>query len=171
MGGRKPPNTVTAATLHRVSTTCTLSLRAKTVVCEPTLIKLSHLSAPFKIRRLEIGNTGRGDWIVSDLRVNGWSQFVIGGDVPGDLFDPDAIDSSFENCAECQAGGSIEIDVCYIGDQAHAELTAILEGTVAHDDSASPPPDLHATLEVEGQRVEIVGTCNWRPPAESDHEA
>lgn len=139
-----------------------------------TTLTLTKLSESFLLRRLEI-SPHPGDWLVYDLRVNGQSLFTSfggGGPIPGDMFASDCVEG-FVKFIPCPQDGSLEIDVGYDGppDQAHAELTAILEGTVAHDDSASPPPDLHATLEVEGQRVEIVGTCNWRPPAESDHEA
>ena len=131
----------------------------------------ARVSTPFQMARLEIDNGatqgGAADWIVGDLRINGKSQFVQSGDVPGDLFACSAIDT-FVKLEACEAGNTIELDMIYIGLNEHGAIFAArLEGTVLRDDYSVPPPDLHVVVETSGQGPGevVIATCNWRAPA------
>jgi len=122
-------------------------------------------NATFQPTRLEIddGDTagGTADWIIDDLRIDGKTQFVQAGSLPGDMFSTSAIDS-FITLDECAPGSAIEVDVTYIGLDESASFTARLEGTVVRADHSLPPPDLHVTLEINGQRSTVIATCDWR---------
>jgi len=137
-----------------------------------TTISLRVENAPFQVSRLVIDDAGTPDgaaaWIVNDIRVNGKSQFAQTGDVPGDVFSANMIDS-FLSIETCPAGGLIEFIVTYIGFDAGAVFTGRLEGTVVRDDRDMPPPDLQVLVGVDGKSSgSVVGTCDWRPPATSD---
>jgi hypothetical protein len=140
-------------------------------------------NAPFQIDRLEIEDAW--DWIVNDLRINGRTQFVQSGDIPGDMFATNAI-TSFVSLEDCKVGGEIEIDVTYIGaapppsrsmsalpiqppsaaSAAEAIFKGRLEGTVVRDDYSVPPPDLRVITRTGDKITDApaIGTCNWRPP-------
>jgi hypothetical protein len=119
-------------------------------------------TAPFQVDRIEIEDGW--DWIVNDLRINGRTQFMQSGDIPGDMFAVSAIDS-FVSLEECEAGGKIEVDVTYIGTAESAIFKGRLEGTVVRDDLRSPPPDLRVIVRTgDMPSNEVVATCNWRPP-------
>jgi hypothetical protein len=57
-------------------------------------------------------SAGAADWVINDVRVDGKTQFIQDGDVPGDMFASNAIDGfvSFQRCEK-----EIEMDVTYIG--------------------------------------------------------
>jgi hypothetical protein len=138
-----------------------------------TTIRVSELSAPFQVERLiiEEGNTegGSADWIVNDLRIGNRSQFVQSGNIPGDLFATNALDT-FVKFDPSPAKASIEIDVTYIGLRKDGALfRAKLEGTVERDDYDAAPPDLSVLVETVGQGAGevVIATCNFRPPATS----
>jgi len=71
---------------------------------------------PFRPEKLMVSNAGTAggaaDWIVNDIRLDGQTVFLQSGDVPGDLFATNALDS-FVAWGECSK--SMEIDVTYIG--------------------------------------------------------
>jgi len=72
----------------------------------------------FKIGRFVISNAGTAggaaDWIVNDIKIGNRSQFVQSGDVPGDLFATNAIDTvvRFESA---QTAMDVVVVVTYIG--------------------------------------------------------
>lgn len=72
----------------------------------------------FLPNRLTISNAGTAggaaDWIVNDIRINDASQFCQAGDVPGDLFKPDAISSSVRFDV-VKGGADVDLIVTYIG--------------------------------------------------------
>ena len=135
-----------------------------------TTITARVQNAPFQMERLEIADDGTAggaaDWIIEDLRINGRTQFRQPGAIPGDMFSTAAIDT-FIAFEACEAGGTIEIDVRYIGLNAGGALFAAhLEGTVVRDDYSVAPPDLHVIVETTGQGPGdvVIGRCNWRSP-------
>jgi hypothetical protein len=137
-----------------------------------TTISAHVQNAPFQIDLLEIddGSTagGAADWIVLDLRIDGRTQFVSPGDMPGDMF-ASAIDS-FVKIGPCPTGSTIELDVTYIGLNPGEPFVARLEGTVTRPDYSVPPPDLHVLVRTSGQGLgdEVIATCDWRAPATDD---
>jgi len=138
-----------------------------------TTIRVSAPSTAFRIERfiIEDGNTegGSADWIVNDLRIANVSQFVQSGDIPGDLFATNAIDT-FMKFDAWPADATIEINVTYIGLRVNGALfRARLEGTVVRDDYDVAPPDLSVLVETSGQGAGavVIATCNFRPPATS----
>jgi hypothetical protein len=70
----------------------------------------------FRPERIFVSGTftaaGAADWIINDVRVDGKTQYINSGDLPGDMFASNAIDSfvSFQTCEK-----EIEIDVTYMG--------------------------------------------------------
>lgn len=125
-------------------------------------------NAPLEIDRIQIDEGP--DWVVDDLRVDGQTLLLQEGGLPGDLFAIGAIDAFVRNDI-CPAGGTIELDVSYIGLAANgATFTARLEGTVVRDDHNVPPPDLNVIVETSGQGPgdAIIATCDWRAPATDD---
>jgi hypothetical protein len=58
---------------------------------------------------------GAADWIVNDIRIAGRSQFIQSGDIPGDVFATEAVNSllKFE---VAKAAMDVEIIVTYIGE-------------------------------------------------------
>lgn len=132
-------------------------------------IRVSAPSAPFQIDRfiIEDGNSegGSADWIVNDLRIGNRSQFALSGDIPGDLFATNAIDT-FVKFAAWPIDATIEIDVTYIGLREDGALfRGRLEGTVVRDDYHVAPPDLSVLVETAGQAAAnaVIATCAWRP--------
>ena len=73
-------------------------------------------SAAFRPERVFVSGAftvaGSADWVINDVRVDGKTQFLQDGGVPGDMFATNAIDGfvSFERCEK-----EIEMDVTYIG--------------------------------------------------------
>jgi len=135
-----------------------------------TTITARMQSAPFQMTRLKIENGdtagGAADWIVHDLRINGRTQFTQ-PDVPADVLATNAIDA-FIKLEACEGGSAIELDMIYIGLNAHGAIfSASLEGTVLRDDYNGPPPDLRVIVEIsdQGPGTEVIGICNWRAPA------
>ena len=57
---------------------------------------------------------GAADWIVNDIKIAGRSQFLQSGDVPGDVFATNAVDS-FIHFEVAKAAMDVEIIVTYIG--------------------------------------------------------
>jgi hypothetical protein len=55
---------------------------------------------------------GAADWVINDVRVDGKTQYLQDGPMPGDMFATNAIDVfvSFQRCEK-----EIEMDVTYIG--------------------------------------------------------
>jgi hypothetical protein len=72
----------------------------------------------FKIGRFVISNAGTAggaaDWIVNDIKIGNRSQFVQSGDVPGDLFATNAIDT-FVRFDAAQTAMDVVVVVTYIG--------------------------------------------------------
>jgi hypothetical protein len=72
----------------------------------------------FKIGRFVISNAGTAggaaDWIVNDVKIGNRSQFVQSGDVPGDLFATNAIDT-FVRFESAQTAMDVVVVVTYIG--------------------------------------------------------
>ena len=72
----------------------------------------------FKIGRFVISNAGTAggsaDWIVNDIKIGNVSQFVQSGDVPGDMFATNAIDT-FVRFAPAQTAMDVVVVVTYIG--------------------------------------------------------
>ena len=68
--------------------------------------------------RLTISNAGteRGaaDWIVNDIKIAGRSQFLQSGDIPGDVFATNAV-NSFIHFEVAKTSMDVEIIVTYIG--------------------------------------------------------
>jgi hypothetical protein len=125
------------------------------------------LDQPLEIDMLEIEDTdtdgGAADWIVNDIRIDGASQFTRSGDIPGDMFATNAIDSF----VKFHPGTRIELLVTYIGlNKSGCCFTARLLGTVVRDDLQQPPPDMHAVIRTSGQHPDekVVARCNWRTP-------
>jgi len=136
-------------------------------------IRASAPSTAFRVERfiIEDGNTegGSADWIVNDLRIANRSRFMQSGDIPGDLFATNAIDT-FVKFDSWPADATIEIDVTYIGLREDGALfRARLEGTVVRDDYDVAPPDLSVLVETPGQgaAAAVIATCDFRPPATS----
>jgi hypothetical protein len=57
---------------------------------------------------------GAADWIVNDIKIAGRSQFLQSGDVPGDLFATQAV-NSFVRFEVARYAADVEIIVTYIG--------------------------------------------------------
>ena len=72
----------------------------------------------FKIGRFLISNAGTAggaaDWIVNYIKIGNVSQFVQSGDVPGDMFSNNAIDT-FVRFAPAQTAMDVVVVVTYIG--------------------------------------------------------
>ena len=72
----------------------------------------------FKIGRFMISNAGTAggcaDWIVNDIKIGNRSQFVQSGDVPGDMFASNAIDT-FVRFEAAQTAMDVVVCVTYIG--------------------------------------------------------
>ncbi len=72
----------------------------------------------YKIGRFVISNAGTAggaaDWIVNDIKIGNVSQFVQSGDVPGDMFATNAIDT-FVRFAPAQTAMDVVVVVTYIG--------------------------------------------------------
>lgn len=118
-------------------------------------------NTPFQVERIEIEESW--DWLVHDVRINGRTQFMQAGDIPGDMFAVAAIDS-FVSWERCEAGGEIEVDVTYIGLAESVIFKCRLEGTVVCDDHSTPPSDLSVIVRMDDTPpTKVVGTCNWRP--------
>jgi len=135
------------------------------------VIRLRAPSTAFRVERfiIEDGGTegGSADWIVNDLRIANKSQFKQSGDIPGDMFATNAIDS-FVKFDAWPVDATIEIVMTYIGLREEGALFhARLEGTVVRDDYAVAPPDLGVLVETAGQETLVIATCNFRPPATS----
>lgn len=78
----------------------------------------AHTERRFRIERLAISDAGTpggtADWIVNDIVVGGRSQYVQTGDLPGDMFAVDAIDT-FVDFGEAMPSMDVTITVMYIG--------------------------------------------------------
>lgn len=123
----------------------------------------ARLDNPLKLDRLEIASGDDGQhWDVHDIRVDGQSQFVQTGPVPGAVFAPDAHD----HYVNFTAGKLLEIDVEYIGkDPVTIPFIGRVLGAVVRDDYDQPPPDVRGILRVSGHDdlgTMILGTCDWR---------
>jgi hypothetical protein len=57
---------------------------------------------------------GAADWIVNDIKIAGKSQFLQPGDIPGDMFATNAVDS-FIRFEVAYAAMEVELVVTYIG--------------------------------------------------------
>ena len=89
----------------------------------------------FKIGRFLISNAGTAggaaDWIVNDIKVGNRSQFVQSGDVPGDLFATNAIDT-FVRFEAAQTAMDVVVVVTYIGlNESGAPFFGAMVGTAA----------------------------------------
>jgi hypothetical protein len=88
----------------------------------------------FKIGRFVISNAGTSggaaDWIVNDIKIGNRSQFVQSGDVPGDLFATNAIDT-FVRFEAAQTAMDVVVVVTYIGlNESGAPFFGAMVGTV-----------------------------------------
>jgi hypothetical protein len=72
----------------------------------------------FKIGRFVISNAGTAggsaDWIVNDIKIGNVSQFVQSGDVPGDMFATNAV-NTFVRFSPAQTAMDVVVVVTYIG--------------------------------------------------------
>jgi hypothetical protein len=89
----------------------------------------------FKIGRFVISNAGTAggaaDWIVNDIKIGNRSQFVQSGDVPGDLFATNAIDT-FVRFESAQTAMDVVVVVTYIGlNESGAPFFGAMVGTAA----------------------------------------
>ena len=89
----------------------------------------------FKIGRFVISNAGTAggaaDWIVNDIKIGNRSQFVQSGDVPGDLFATNAIDT-FVRFEAAQTAMDVVVVVTYIGlNESGAPFFGAMVGTAA----------------------------------------
>ena len=89
----------------------------------------------FKIGRFVISNAGTAggaaDWIVNDIKIGNQSQFVQSGDVPGDLFATNAIDT-FVRFESAQTAMDVVVVVTYIGlNESGAPFFGAMVGTAA----------------------------------------
>jgi hypothetical protein len=89
----------------------------------------------FKIGRFVISNAGTSggaaDWIVNDIKIGNRSQFVQSGDVPGDLFATNAIDT-FVRFEAAQTAMDVVVVVTYIGlNESGAPFFGAMVGTAA----------------------------------------
>ncbi len=57
---------------------------------------------------------GAADWVVNDIKVDGKSQFLQSGDIPGDLFASNAV-NSFIRFGAARKGSAVELIATYIG--------------------------------------------------------
>jgi len=73
----------------------------------------------FRPERIFIGDGhgGSKDWIVNDIKVHNKSVFVQSGDIPGDMFSTNAIDS-FVNFPIIESGKDFVIVATYVGKEA-----------------------------------------------------
>ena len=89
----------------------------------------------FAINRFLISNAGTAggaaDWIVNDIKIGNRSQFVQSGDVPGDLFAVNAIDT-FVRFDTAQTAMDVVVVVTYIGlNECGAPFFGAMVGTAA----------------------------------------
>ena len=89
----------------------------------------------FKIGRFVFSNAGTAggaaDWIVNDIKICNRSQFVQSGDVPGDLFATNAIDT-FVRFEAAQTAMDVVVVVTYIGlNESGAPFFGAMVGTAA----------------------------------------
>ena len=89
----------------------------------------------FSINRFLISNAGTAggaaDWIVNDIKIGNRSQFVQSGDVPGDLFATNAIDT-FVRFDTAQTAMDVVVVVTYIGlNECGAPFFGAMVGTAA----------------------------------------
>ena len=89
----------------------------------------------FSINRFLISNAGTAggaaDWIVNDIKIGNRSQFVQSGDVPGDLFAVNAIDT-FVRFDTAQTAMDVVVVVTYIGlNECGAPFFGAMVGTAA----------------------------------------
>ena len=89
----------------------------------------------FQIGRFVISNAGTAggsaDWIVNDIKIGNRSQFVQSGDVPGDLFAVNAIDT-FVRFSPAQTAMDVVVVVTYIGlNESGAPFFGAMVGTAA----------------------------------------
>jgi len=89
----------------------------------------------WRCERFVISNAGTAggaaDWIVNDIKIGNRSQFVQSGDVPGDMFATNAIDTyvSFETA---QTAMDVVVVVTYIGmNESGVPFYASMVGTAA----------------------------------------
>ena len=74
---------------------------------------------------------GAADWIVNDIKIGNRSQFVQSGDVPGDLFASNAIDT-FVRFEAAQTAMDVVVVVTYIGlNESGAPFFGAMVGTAA----------------------------------------
>jgi hypothetical protein len=139
----------------------------KTLLPTITTTITAVLERPLEIGMLEIEDTGTdggaADWIVNDIRIDGTSQFLQSGDIPGDMFATNAIDSF----VKLHPGTRIELLVTYIGlNKSGCCFAARLLGTVVREDLQQPPPDVRVSIQTSGEALaeEVVARCDWRVP-------
>jgi hypothetical protein len=89
----------------------------------------------YRCTRFMISNAGTAggaaDWIVNDIKIGNVSQFVQSGDVPGDLFASNAIDT-FVRFAPAQTAMDVVVVVTYIGlNESGAPFFGAMLGTAA----------------------------------------
>ena len=89
----------------------------------------------FQVNRFLISNAGTAggaaDWIVNDIKIGNRSQFVQSGDVPGDLFATNAIDT-FVRFDTAQTAMDVVVVVTYIGlNECGAPFFGAMVGTAA----------------------------------------
>jgi hypothetical protein len=89
----------------------------------------------WRCERFVISNAGTAggaaDWIVNDIKIGNRSQFVQSGDVPGDMFATNAIDT-FVSFETAQTAMDVVVVVTYIGqNESGVPFYASMVGTAA----------------------------------------
>ena len=114
----------------------------------------------FRPERIFISNActegGAADWIVNEIRIAGQSQLAQSGDLPGDMFAPNAV-STLATFDEVDPQDDVQIVVTYIGlNKTGAPFFASIVGTrckpAKHaarkiETSQSPPPVSRSKLQ------------------------
>ena len=126
---------------------------------------LVTLEQPLEITTLLISDEGTAggpaDWLVNDICIDGTSMCALAGDIPGDLFTVNAIDTFIR----FQPGTQIKFTVTYIGfNEEGCCFSAQILSDVVREDKTQPPPDVRATITCDGAVETAIAHCNWRPP-------
>lgn len=123
------------------------------------------LDEPMRINMLEIDSGEEGvHWMIEDVRVDGKTQYLQDGPLPGDMLAWCSIGSF----VSWQEGKLIEIDAKYTGLAPTGErFIGRLVFDEMRDTGKAAPPDVRATIQYKKFHEpieEAVVHCDWRPP-------
>jgi hypothetical protein len=127
------PNAIVGSSRYTVPVTSGQSIQPT----QSAQITMRPQRDEFTCERIIIANAGTpggaADWIVNDIRINNRSQFVGSGDIPGDLFAVNAIDS-FVSFEKAMPSTDIVVIVTYIGiNEPGCPFNASMVGSAAND--------------------------------------